>query len=102
MITVAGVTVPRAAIAQLAQQMHRADPRIATQLGRAIDANLPELLLHPQDAERILAVLDANPIEALEPLQQQLGSRHETNGALYVVAPPTPNVTADNTTLAST
>ena len=92
MITVAGVTVPRAAIARLAQQMQTGEPIVANLLGRAIDANLPELQLHPRAADSVLAALDANPVEKLEPLRQQLHSRardSEAHGALYVVASPT-------------
>lgn len=93
MITVAGVTVPRAAIAKLAQVMHRRGHRIvADQLGHAIDTHLPELRLHSRDADRILAALDAAPIEELEPLRQELRSRArdgDARGALYALAPDT-------------
>lgn len=94
MITVAGVTVPRAAIAQLAQVLHRRGDRIvADQLGHAIDTDLPELRLHSRDAERILAALDTAPIEELEPLRQQLRSRArdgDARGALHALASHTP------------
>ena len=93
MISIAGVMVPRAAIARLAQQMQRSDPLIANQLGHAIDANLPELLLHARDADRVLAALETDPIEELETLQEQLRLRprdRERMGALYVLSlPPT-------------
>ena len=88
MITVAGVTVPRAAIARLAQQMQADDPIVANQLGHAIDANLSELRVHYRDAERILAHLDASPMPELEPLREQLCSRpreRERMGALHVL-----------------
>lgn len=92
MITVAGVTVPRAALAQLAQDLQRRGDRIAAdQLGHAIDSNVPDLRLHNRDADRVLAALDANPIEELEPLRQELRLRAcslDARGALYVLDPP--------------
>ena len=73
MIDVAGVTVPRAAIAKLAAHMHRSgDKPIAHRLGHAIDKHLDQLNLSDQEVAAILAALRQFPIDDLEPLRQHL------------------------------
>ena len=78
MIDVAGVTVPRAAIAKLAAHLQangNGTRLIGHRLGRAIDANANELPLADWEAQAIVWTLAANPIDELEPLRHAL-ARH--------------------------
>jgi hypothetical protein len=73
MIEVAGVTVPRAALARLVVALHRNGGGITGhRLGQAIDKNLDRLALTAQDAQAIVAALREDPIDELEPLRQIL------------------------------
>ena len=73
MIKVAGVNVPRAAIAKLAEELQRnGDRAFAHRLGHAIDKNLDRLELTVLESELILAALRTSPIDELEPLRSFL------------------------------
>ena len=78
MIEVAGVAVPRAAIAKLAMYLQRdanGQRMLGHRLGHAIDKNLAQLPLTSREAEGIVASLAANPIDELEILRQHLLGR---------------------------
>jgi hypothetical protein len=76
LIEVAGVTVPRVAISRLAGIMlvEGGGRMTGHRLAQAIDKNLGKLPLSRREADLILQALRDHPIEALEPLRQQLES----------------------------
>jgi len=71
MIRVAGIDVPRAAIAELAARLHNAGEIIlADHVGVAIDKNYDELTL--ADPDLVWRVLVSDPIPGLEELRRVL------------------------------
>ena len=71
MIRVAGIEVPRAAIAQLAAKLHNAgETTLAEHVGVAIDENYDELTL--PDPTLVWRVLVSDPIPGLEELRRVL------------------------------
>ena len=67
MIRYGDIEVPRAAIAQLAVRLHRSGERwLSYHIGRAIDDDLEELVLVPNDYEPILRELRREPIAGLD------------------------------------
>jgi hypothetical protein len=71
MIRVAGIDVPRAAIAELAAKLHTAgEVALAEHVGVAIDENHDELTL--PDPAIVWRVLVSDPIPGLEPLRRIL------------------------------
>lgn len=72
-IEVAGVTVPRAAVTRLATALIRNGSHLTgDRLAQAIDKHEEHLALTAEDARAIVAALQENPIEGLEPLEQTL------------------------------
>ena len=72
---VGNVSVPRAAIAQLATVLEHQGPDrrlVGYRLGQAIDGNRDSLALSPAEAAAILDVLADHPITELEPLREAL------------------------------
>jgi hypothetical protein len=73
MIKVAGIDVPRAAIAELALKLHQAgESGLASHVGHAIDHNHDELVIANQDRGRIYRLLTDDPIPGLEALRDKL------------------------------
>lgn len=71
MIRVAGIDVPRAAIAQLAANLHNAGELVlAEHIGVAIDENYDELTL--PDPDLVWRALVSDPIPGLEELRRVL------------------------------
>jgi hypothetical protein len=71
MIRVAGIDVPRAAIAELAAKLHSAgEITLAEHIGIAIDENYDELTL--PDPDLVWRVLISDPIPGLEELRRVL------------------------------
>ena len=71
MIRVAGIDVPRAAIAELAAKLHNAGEIVlAEHIGIAIDENYDELTL--PDPDLVWRVLVSDPIPGLEELRRVL------------------------------
>lgn len=71
MIRVAGIDVPRAAIAQLAARLHAVgEVTLAEHIGVAIDENQDSLTL--PDHEIVWRLLVADPIPGLEELRRVL------------------------------
>ena len=71
MIRVAGIDVPRAAIAELAARLHRAGETIlAYHLGVAIDENREAVTI--PEPETVLRLLYEEPIAGLEELRRIL------------------------------
>ena len=71
MIRVAGIDVPRAAIAELAARLHRADETLlAYHLGVAIDENREAVTI--PEPETVLRLLYEEPIPGLEELRRIL------------------------------
>jgi hypothetical protein len=71
MIRVAGIDVPRAAIAELAARLHKAgEIPLAEHVGVAIDENHDELTL--PDPDLVWRVLVTDPIPGLEELRRIL------------------------------
>jgi hypothetical protein len=70
-IRVAGIEVPRAAIAQLAAKLHSAgELTLAEHVGVAIDENYEELTL--PDADLVWRLLVSDPIPGLDELRRVL------------------------------
>jgi hypothetical protein len=71
MIRVAGIEVPRAAIAQLAAKLHNTgEITLAEHVGVAIDENYDELTL--PDPDLVWRLLVSDPIPGLEELRRIL------------------------------
>ena len=71
MIRVAGIAVPRGAIAQLAARLHQAgEITLAEHIGVAIDENLDAVTI--PEPETVLRLLYEEPIPALEELRRIL------------------------------
>jgi hypothetical protein len=71
MIRVAGIDVPRGAIAELAAKLHRAgEVTLADHIGVAIDENQDSLTL--PDHEIVWRLLVSDPIPGLEELRRVL------------------------------
>jgi hypothetical protein len=74
-IEVAGVTVPRAAVARLAIVLIRTGNNLTgDRLAQAIDKHEEQRSLTAEDARAIVAALREHPIEGLEPLEESLNS----------------------------
>lgn len=72
MIRVAGINVPRAAIAQLAARLHRAgEITLAEHIGAAIDENQDAVTI--PEPETVLRLLYEEQIPGLEELRRILG-----------------------------
>jgi hypothetical protein len=78
-ITVGGVSVPRAAIARLADEMYRTGDKLtAGRLGHAIDHDFASLTLTRREGEQILSALGLVQMDELEPLMDRLRSSLRT------------------------
>jgi len=72
MIRVAGINVPRGAIAQLAARLHQAgEITLAEHIGTAIDENQDAVTI--PEPEAVLRLLYEEPIPGLEELRRILG-----------------------------
>ena len=76
MIRYGSIQVQRAAISELATQLRRAgETRLAHKLGQAIDRNLDELVLGPEDYAPILQILSERPLPTLEEFQRTVDTQ---------------------------
>lgn len=74
--------MPRAAISELATELKRAGSAgSAHRLGHAIDRNLEELVLGPEDYDPILRALSARPFPGLEEFQRIVEGQLRQGGA---------------------
>lgn len=76
MIRFSDVDVPRAAIAELAARLRKTgDTALSHRLALAIDKNVEELRLTPEDYWPIIRLLDEQPIASLEEFHRTLRER---------------------------